>query len=120
VTVRPQKIKAASVDEYVAQLGPQARALTQRLRVIVRKALPDAVEVIKWGNPVYVVNGKNVAWILNYRNHLDLGFFMGMRLQSQLLEGTGKGLRHIKVRSAGDIREAEFTRLLIDAAALAQ
>lgn len=78
------------------------------------------METIKWGNPTYISNGKNIAWILNYKDHVDLGFFMGAKLHSDLLEGTGKGLRHIKVRRPDDIKEEEFTRLLKDAAKLVQ
>ena len=49
---------------------------------------------------------------------MDFGFFMGAKLKSELLEGTGKGLRHIKVKTQEDIDETEFGRLLKDAAKL--
>ncbi len=70
------------------------------------------------GNPIYTVKGNHVAWLINYKNHLDFGFFMGSKLHSDLLEGTGKTLRHIKVRSPDDINEIEFMRLLREAAKL--
>jgi hypothetical protein len=43
---------------------------------------------------------------------------MGSQLKSKRLEGTGKGFRHIKVRSKSDIGAKEFGRLLRSAAAL--
>lgn len=49
-----------------------------------------------------------------------MGFFVGAKLKSKKLEGTEKGLRHVKVRSKADIDEAEFSRLLKKAAALAK
>ncbi len=74
---------------------------------------------MKWGNPTYLVDGKNVAWILLYKDHVNLGFFQGAKLKSKRLERTGKGLRHIKVRREEDIDEKEFARLLKKAASIA-
>lgn len=108
--------KGKDVETYVKSLNPPMRELTEKLRTIIKKTLPDATETIKWGNPTYTIGGKNVAWILNYKDHVDFGFFMGAKLKSKLLEGTGKGLRHIKVRTEKDIKEEEFARLLKDAA----
>lgn len=107
------------VDTLVKKLNPKLRELAEKLRVIVKKVLPNAVETVKWGNPTYIVDGKNVAWLLTYKDHVDLGFFKGAQLKSKFLEGTGKGLRHIKVRSVADINEEEFTRLLREAAKIA-
>jgi hypothetical protein len=59
-----------------------------------------------------------VANIMSFRDHVNLGFFMGARLKSRRLEGTGKGLRHIKVRVAEDVDRKEFARLLKEAVAL--
>jgi uncharacterized protein YdhG (YjbR/CyaY superfamily) len=40
----------------------------EKLRVIVKKALPSAVEAVKWGTPNHSINGKNVAYfMLNLR-----------------------------------------------------
>jgi hypothetical protein len=41
-------------------------------------------------------------------------------LNSKLLEGTGKNMRHIKMRRITDINQAEITRLLEKAAELEQ
>lgn len=107
------------VDSLVKKLNPKLRELAEKLRVIVKKTLPNAVETVKWGNPTYIIDGKNVTWLLTYRDHVDLGFFKGAQLKSKLLEGTGKGLRHIKVRTVADIQEEEFSRLLREAAKIA-
>jgi hypothetical protein len=49
---------------------------------------------------------------------VDFGFFRGAELSSKLLEGTGKGLRNIKIRSQKGVDLVELTRLLEDAAKL--
>ena len=111
--------KGKSVEAILEELDPKKRAVAERLRSLVKETLPGIVETVKWGNMTYVLNGENLTWIIAYRDHLDLGFFMGARLKSQRLEGTGKGLRHVKVRTLADIDRGEFARLLKDAAKLA-
>jgi hypothetical protein len=113
-----RKFKGTSVEGIVNGLEKPTRDLTEKLRAIVKKALPDIVERVKWGNITYLLNGKTLAWIIVYADHVDFGFFRGAELESPKLEGTGKALRHIKIKSAGDVNEAEIKRLLKKAAEL--
>jgi uncharacterized protein YdhG (YjbR/CyaY superfamily) len=45
-------IKPSSVDEYINSAPPQAREKLKEIRSILKKAAPDATELIKWGYPV--------------------------------------------------------------------
>lgn len=108
------------VDEVLKDVDPELRALSQALRATIKKVPPKAVEQVKWGSPVYSVNGKNVACIMHYKDHVNLGFYRGAKLKSKRLEGMGKGLRHVKVRSKSDIYQKEFSRLLKEAASLVE
>jgi len=110
--------KGKSIEEILKKFDPEKKATANKLRTIVKKTLPDAEETIKWGNITYLYNGKNLCWICAYQNHLDFGFFQGAKLKSPLLEGTGKGLRHIKIRTKEDINEKEIGRLLRETAGL--
>jgi hypothetical protein len=109
------QVKAKSVEGIMEALDPQKRKIAERLRGLVKDTLPDAVETVKWGNVTYLSNGKNLSWLIVYKDHVDLGFFLGAKLSSKLLEGSGKGLRHIKVGTLADIDDSEFGRLLKDA-----
>ncbi|MBI2183398.1 MAG: DUF1801 domain-containing protein [Thaumarchaeota archaeon] len=77
-----------------------------KVREIVLKTDPSIREAIKWGNITFVAYG-NLAWILNYdtTDYINFGFFKGTELSDpkKLLEGTGKGLRHVKIRSEKQI-----------------
>ncbi len=112
------KFPAKDVNSILGELKPDQGKIAEKFRSIVKKTLPDAVETVKWGNIMYVYEGQNLSWFLFYKDHADFGFFKGAQLKSKLLEGTGRGLRHIKVRSMKDIDDAEFSRLLKDAANL--
>ncbi|MBM3939668.1 MAG: DUF1801 domain-containing protein [SAR202 cluster bacterium] len=108
-----------TVQEYVAALDPRLSAIVERLRALVRETLEQVAESLNsWGNPVFATNGKAVAWIVSYRNHVNFGFFAGARMEPSLLQGIGQSLRRVKVRSASEIDEAELSRLLRIAARL--
>jgi len=108
-----------AVDDLLEKVNPKTRGLAQRLRKLIRKALPSVTEVVKWGSPTYLVDGKKIAWILLYNDHVDLGFFQGASLKSKRLEGTGKGLRHVKIYNDDDVDDVEFASLLERGVALA-
>jgi hypothetical protein len=114
-----REYKGKTVAEILDHLDSKKKLIAERLRTLVRKTLPDTVETVKWGNITYLLNGKNLSWLLIYNDHVNFGFFNGSKLNSRLLEGTGKDLRHIKIRTESDIDEKEFSRLLKDAARFA-
>jgi uncharacterized protein YdeI (YjbR/CyaY-like superfamily) len=64
--------KDARVDEYIGKAADFAQPILQHLRALVHRALPDAVETIKWGMPHFTVDGKNVAGIAGFKAHCAL------------------------------------------------
>lgn len=94
------------VKELLDSFPPAKRKLALKVREIVLKTDPSIREAIKWGNITFVAYG-NLAWILNYdtTDYINFGFFKGTELSDpkKLLEGTGKGLRHVKIRSEKQI-----------------
>ena len=64
------KSKAASIDEYLAQLPPERRAAIEVLREVIRKNLPEGYEeVLQYGIIGYVVPLKAFpAGYLNRKN----------------------------------------------------
>ncbi|MBI5153805.1 DUF1801 domain-containing protein [Candidatus Poribacteria bacterium] len=105
----PATTKPRTVDDYIAAQGARWRPVLEALRALVRKAAPAAGEAIKWGMPTYAQNGL-LCYLSVTKNHVLLGFYRGVELHDPggLLEGTGKGMRHVKVRSAADIRKRCF------------
>ena len=75
------------------------------LRSVVRDAGPDLDESVKWGKPVYGRGTANLLSIIAHRTHVNLQLFNGATLPDPegLLEGTGKGLRHVKCRTIADV-----------------
>jgi len=46
--------KPTTVDEYIDLAPVNARPLLIEIRAILKRAAPNATEMIKWGNPVFV------------------------------------------------------------------
>jgi hypothetical protein len=122
---RPRERKARpevppSIERYILAQRPQHRPLLRLLRKVVRDALPGVGEGLKWEQPCYRVGGEKVACLCVIGDHVNLGFFRGVEVDDPggLLEGSGNGMRHIKVGVPSDIKRREFTILLRRAAGL--
>jgi hypothetical protein len=86
--------------------------LALKVREIVLKSDPSLQEDLKWGNLTFVSNG-NIAFIYTYDtvDYINLGFFQGTELSDsqRRLEGTGKTMRHMKIRNEKDIDKKQIT-----------
>ncbi len=105
-------------DPFFESLDDRLAPLARELRAVIRRAVPEASESIKWGMPVYEDDGMICA-IRPARDHVALQFYgKGARLEDPegLLEGTGRRMRHVKVRSPRDIHRRRFTSWIREAA----
>ena len=93
--------KNTKVDEYIEKLPKDQKAIATKLRQLIVKGAAKAEEEVKWGMPCYALNGQ-LCYIQKAKDHVKLGFNHGAELDdpSGLLEGSGKGMRHVKVSEA--------------------
>ena len=96
--------RSKNVDSWIFEHDPAIRQICVALRDAIMSADPEIRESIKWSNPVYEKNGK-LFYISANDSYAMLGFFTGARLADAYgrIEGTGKSMRHIKVRALEDI-----------------
>ena len=87
------------------------------LRELISKAVPNAEEQFKWNRPVYTTT-KGFCYLDTTKKHATLGFFNFEKVQDSenLLEGTGKQMRHIKISKKEEIRHKLFSEMLQQAA----
>jgi hypothetical protein len=93
-----------TVEAYIARLDAELRAVTERLRELVRESAPDATESIKWAQPVYEIEGP-FAYLRASTGHVTLGFWRGAELADPrgLLEGEGERMMHLKLAAVDEI-----------------
>ena len=107
-------------EDAVAKAGVDARKLAYQLRKLVAEVMPDVVEVPwpKMRMASYGVGPKkkseHFCYISAQKDDVNLGFYYGAELPDpeELLQGTGKLLRHVKIREPKAIRSRALRRLL--------
>ncbi|HEY1659636.1 MAG TPA: DUF1801 domain-containing protein [Candidatus Sulfotelmatobacter sp.] len=71
------KSKINSVDDYIAAQPESARAILERVRDAIRKAIPAAEETISYKIPAYrlkseILNGETILYFAGWKNHYSL------------------------------------------------
>jgi hypothetical protein len=97
-----------SVDDYVAAIPAPLDAVAAELRRVVRAAAPEALESVKWGQPVYDVGGPFAA-LKAYPKWITLTFWRGTALPDPqgILAGDGDRMRHARFQPSGRKRHPD-------------
>ena len=99
-------------NEWLVEQPKENRQLIIDIRDVIIASGHNFMEGIKWGTPGYwlpEVSRRNIVYIAPHNNYVRLGFFNGATMPDpdNLLQGTGKKLRHIKVHEINDqLRDA--------------
>lgn len=107
------------IDEYVAKAGKQKEVL-KGLRALVKRSIAECEEYVNpWKIPSFDSNG-TVCGFMAGNEHVTFIFLRGAALADPegLLEGTGKSVRHVKVRTVADVKKPALKKLLVEAAKL--
>jgi hypothetical protein len=97
------------VTDYINNAGTQQEIL-QTIRQLIHETVPHVTEEFKWGRPIFRTN-KDFAYLKSAKAYVTLGFFSFQKLNDpdNLLEGTGKDMRHIKLKTLNDINHTLLT-----------
>ena len=99
--------------EGPAELRTIARTWFDR----IRECGTDVLELMHDGCPVACVEDGAFAYVNTFKDHVNVGFFYGASLEDPagLFQGSGKRMRHVKLRPGADVDAAALGEL-IDAA----
>ena len=87
-----------SVDEYIASQPEAAQGVLQRVRSTIRKALPEAEEVISYQIPAYKLHGGPVLYFAGWKQHYSL--YPATATSSRRSRTSWRGTRSARARSA--------------------
>lgn len=98
------------MQEHSGALG----AIAQHWFEVMRSCGDDVRELLHDGHPTACVDDAAFAYVNAFRAHVDVGFFLGAELDdpSGLLEGTGKFMRHVKLRPECEVDVSALTKLI--------
>ncbi len=98
------------MNEHPGTLG----AVASRWFDVMRERGDDVRELLHDGHPTACVGDAAFAYVNAFTAHVNVGFFRGAELADPdgLLEGTGKFMRHVKLRLENDVDAKALTRLI--------
>lgn len=107
----------ALIEAWFDMLTDEQRPVARALHSAVSAAAPSLHATVRWGNLVYQHEGINAVAIVPHKSHVNLQLFKGAPLAAQYsqLEGSGKGVRHLKLRQAEAVDAELIGRLVNDA-----
>jgi uncharacterized protein YdhG (YjbR/CyaY superfamily) len=60
------------IDEYFEKVSVSQKAELERIRTIVKQAVPEAEEVISYGMPAFKYNKKYLIGFAAFKNHMSI------------------------------------------------
>jgi hypothetical protein len=106
-----------AIDMWMKKNGGELGSLAQQWFEAMRKCGDEVRELLHDGCPVACLGDAPFGYVNIFTSHVNVGFFQGAGLPDpdRLLQGTGKFMRHVKLRPGTAINAAALSRL-IDAA----
>jgi hypothetical protein len=106
-----------AVDLWMAGDPVELRSIARRWFERMRQCGDDVRELMHDGCPVACVEEAPFAYVNSFKNHVNVGFFHGAMLDDPagLLEGSGKRMRHVKLKPGAEPNAAALGDL-VDAA----
>jgi uncharacterized protein YdeI (YjbR/CyaY-like superfamily) len=108
----------SKVAEYIEKNKKWAEGLSIIRSIILTTELE---ENIKWGAPVYSLNGKNVMGLGAFKNHFGIWFFQGVFIEDKAKqlenaqEGKTKALRQWRFKTIDDIDKESIKHYTLEA-----
>ncbi len=98
------------VEDHINKQRSPEREICKTIRKLIHQTIPRIKEEMKWGAIVFA-GGKFYIGIL--KDHINIGFSIkGLSAkEAAMFEGSGRTMRHIKIRTMNDIDEEKLVRL---------
>src|SRR5580658_2270899 len=106
-----------TIDSWMQEHAGELGAIALQWFEVMRQCGDEVRELLHDGCPVACLGDAPFAYVNVFTSHVNVGFFQGAALPDpfHLMQGTGKFMRHVKLRPGTATNDAELTRL-IDAA----
>ena len=98
------------MSEHVGELGE----IAQRWFDAMRGCGADVRELLHDGHPTACVTEAAFCYVNAFKAHVNVGFFRGAEIADPdgLLQGSGKFMRHVKLRPREDVDDTALMKLV--------
>lgn len=102
------------IDTWMKQHAGELGAIAQHWFDVMRERGDDVRELLHDGHPTACVADAAFAYVNAFTGHVNVGFFRGAELPdpARLLQGSGKLMRHVKLRPESNVDATALTQLL--------
>jgi hypothetical protein len=102
------------VEAWFDEITDPFRLMVQPWFVRIRTRGPDVRELLHDGCPTACIGDAAFAYVNAFSAHANIGFFHGAKLPDPggLLEGTGKRMRHVKLRFGAEVDQEALADLI--------
>jgi hypothetical protein len=106
-----------AIDAWFKAHESELGAIAQHWFEVMRECGDEVRELLHDGCPVACLGDTPFGYVNVFKSHVNVGFFQGAALRdpARLLQGSGKFMRHVKLRPDTAVNAADLSRL-IDAA----
>ena len=111
----PSSVKRdPAIDGWMREHSDELGAIAHRWFEAMRKSGDDVRELLHDGHPTACVADAAFGYVNAFQAHVNVGFFRGAEIADpeHLLEGTGKFMRHVKLRPESQVDAAALMKLI--------
>lgn len=103
-----------AIDAWLHERDGDLGAVARRWFDVMRACGDDVRELLHDGHPTACVGEAAFAYVNVFTAHVNVGFFQGAALDDPhgLLEGTGRFMRHVKLRPGVQVDEHALGSLI--------
>ena len=103
-----------AINAWMKEHGGELGAIAQAWFEVMRKCGDEVRETLHDGCPVACLGDAPFGYVNVFTAHVNVGFFHGVALPdpARLLLGTGKFMRHVKLRPGTATDAASLSRLI--------
>ena len=103
-----------AIDGWMKEHPGELGAIAQKWFEVMRTCGDEVRELLHDGCPTACLGDAAFGYVNVFTSHVNVGFFQGASLPdpARLLQGTGKFMRHVKLKPGTAANAAELRRLI--------
>ena len=106
-----------AIDSWMKEHAGELGAIAQKWFEVMQKCGDEVRELLHDGCPTACLGDAAFGYVNVFTSHVNVGFFQGASLPDpvRLLQGTGKFMRHVKLKPGTAANAAALRRLIEEA-----
>ena len=106
-----------AIDAWMKEQAGELGSIARQWFDVMRRCGDEFRELMHDGCPVACVGDAPFGYVNAFKAHVNVGFFQGAELPDPagLLEGSGKTMRHVKLRPGAAMNSAALRKLIDEA-----